>query len=203
MITKYFILTLRALGAFGILFLSFILFLSLRKTLQPIVVSLVSEDQRRNGSCPGVTQTLDVKDSFMPKHFPLGAKFKLLANWYACHEVERGDQIYLRYSFKFDPVIRTVYGVPGDKFEIFKDPIHAAWNISINGARMEDAPNFLHFFGNENPPLLSLYVKSGKGVLEPKNYIVFSETSPGAFDSGTLGLVNVDDFLGKAEHSQK
>jgi hypothetical protein len=200
MISKYFILTLRGLGALGILFLCFILFMSLKRTLKPTVVNLVSEEERRGGACPGPTETPVMKETLMPKHFPAGSKFNVLPNWYSCHPVERGDTIYLRYSFKLDSVVRIVYGVPGDKFQVIKDSANKAWGVSINGERVQDADGKSHFFGNENAPLLSLYTaKDNKGTLGPKNFIVFSESSPSNADSGTLGLVSVDDFLGKVQ----
>jgi hypothetical protein len=192
---------MRGFGVLGILFLSFILIMSLKQTLRPTSVTLQSEEQRRNGPCPGETKTIAMKDAQMPKLFPVGSQFRVLTNWYSCHQVERGDLIYLRYSFKLDSVVRKVYGIPGDKFEVIKDTVHKAWGLSINGERVSDPDGASHFFGNENPPLLSLYTSKGnKGTLGSKNYIVFSEKSPSASDSGTLGLVNSDDFLGKIEH---
>jgi hypothetical protein len=198
MFSRYFNLVLRTLGVLGILFLCFILFMSLKRTLRPKTITLVSENQRRSGPCPGAPETFETNDHLMLHHFSAGSKFTVLPNWYACHPVERGDLIYLRYSFKFDPVIRIVYGIPGDRFEVTKNDAHKAWSVSINGDPVKDGEE-AHFFGTENPPMLSLYTEANKGILGPKNFIVFSETSPSIADSGSLGLVNVDDFLGKVQ----
>jgi hypothetical protein len=184
-------------GLIGIVILILLVLSILNKTLKPETVTLVSENARRNGPCPGSTETLDTKDPFMPTHFPAGSQFKVIGNWYACHEVQQGDFVYLQYSFKFPPVVRTVYGIPGDHFQISKNSGHHGWNISINGKLLNDVDNQPHYFGNDVSPLLNLYTQANHGLLGPKTYIVFSETSPGGFDSGTLGVVNSDDFLGK------
>ena len=152
--------------------------------------TLVSDEARRRGPCPGETKRIDGN----------GKSYQLLPNWYSCHEVARGDLVYLRFSDQLAPVVKTVYGVPGDHFKLLPDKDHQAWNIEINDKLLVTGDDKKpHFFGQKVPTLLNLYEKTQKGTLQPKNFIVFSENSPGDADSGTLGVVNVDDFIGKVE----
>jgi hypothetical protein len=153
---------------------------------QKPVMTYVSEQARRKGPCPGKEEKFQAE----------GKSYRLLTNWYACHPVERGDLVYLRFSDRLDPVVRRVYGIPKDHFKVTADKAHRAWNLLINEKMVVDQQTKPRFFGAEKPPLLSLYEKT---ELKPGTFIVFAEASPGSQDSGTLGVVNSDDFLGKVE----
>ena len=59
-----------------------------------------------------------------------------------------------------------------------------------------------YFFGASNPklpPPLKLLEKSRDGTLLDREIIIFSEVPPGNRDSGTLGVVNLNDVVGKVE----
>ena len=165
-------------------------YLKLNSEPKSASTTFVSEEIRRHGPCPGKAETIKSEE---------GKTYQLLPNWYACHEVGRGDSIYLKYSDRFPPVIKIAYGIPGDRFNLERDKEHEAWNIKINHEWVTDPNGVNHFFGGKAPPVLALFEKSLKGVLGAKNCIVFSEVSPGSADSGRLGVVNSDDFLGKIE----
>ncbi|MBC7397995.1 MAG: hypothetical protein H7333_11180 [Bdellovibrionales bacterium] len=185
--------------ALAIAILAVILMRSANKGGEDAGNTFVDEQKRMSGPCPGTTEIIEMKDSAMPKSMPVGKKFKLLPNWYTCHEVKQGDLVYFRFSSSIDPVVRKVAGVPGKDFKLIQNKKDKNWNIEIDGDLLKDPGKDAHFFGSEHQTLIGLYEKSNKGKLMPRNYLVFSEESPGEKDSGTLGVVNSDDFLGKVE----
>lgn len=121
--------------------------------------TLVSDEARIHGACPGETRTLEMTDAHMPRSFPRGSKFRLVWNWYVCHPAERGDFVYYRYSFTTDPVVRRVVAVPGDRFSASRDETHLGWNVSVNGSLVTDDGGTPHFFGAKAEPVLALYEK--------------------------------------------
>lgn len=176
-----------------VLVVAVILILNRRpQSIQPR--TFASEEERRNGPCPGTIENVQTADQ---------KTHRLIPNWYACHPVERGDLVYLRFSDRISPVARKVYGIPNDSFQLSFNEQHQGWEIKINGELLKDREKKTFVFGSKNPPLLSLYERSMKGILTAKSFIVFSETSPGDADSGSLGVVNVDDFIGKIETQSK
>jgi len=178
-----------AVGVF-ILALTGVITISKFNHPKPPPQSAFLEDQkRRSGPCPGPEETIEVN----------GKTYTYLPNWYACHPVERGDRVYFRFSNSLEPVVRTIYAIPGDHVELVKDSTLHHWNLKVGHDLVLDADHEPHFFGVKALPVLSLYLKEKMPVLKDKNYILFDDHSPSRADSGTLGVVNSDDFLGKIE----
>jgi len=180
--------TLIAIGA-GILIVCGIAILVMKSRPQLPKTSFIDDQKRRAGPCPGPKETIQVD----------GKSYSYLPNWYACHPAERGDRVYFRFSSSLPPVVRTIQAIPGDHAELVKDGTHHRWNLKVEDELVRDADHELHFFGNQTPPVLSLYLKGKAAELKEKNYIVFDDHSPSRMDSGTLGVVSSDDFLGKIE----
>jgi|GEM_PF-7066570 len=72
-----------------------------------IAVTLLKNKEKKTAHepCPGKAENLEFE----------GNRYTLLPNWYACHPVERGDQVYFRFSQKLKPVIRRVEGILSEK----------------------------------------------------------------------------------------
>jgi hypothetical protein len=154
-----------------------------------------------SGPCPGEVKTLKMDDDSMIGIIDSGTSYKLTSDWYWCHPVKRGDLVLLRFSHSMDPVVRKVYGVPDDEFKVTFNKSQAAWNVEIESQKVEvkGAPYFFGSNSSSAPPLLKLLENSREGVLLDREIIVFSSTPPGNKDSGTLGVVNLNDVVGKVE----
>lgn len=151
---------------------------------------------KAEGPCPGETKSLINRDPYMPGTLEKEQRFDVITNYYACNPLRRGDLVYFRFSFDMEPVVRKVVALEGDTFELSPDKEKHRWNLIVNG-EMITAATGNYFFGAETPPTLSLYVKARNGILRAQEAIVLSTRPPGDFDSGTLGIVSVKDFLGK------
>ena len=168
-----------------------LIFFSSKKNSEEAPLSF--EANLKSGPCPGVTEVLKAQDK---------KTYNILHNFYSCNPVKRGDLIYLKFSEQLPAVIRTVYGIPGDSFALVFDKENNNWNLKINDELVLDPEKTVHFFGGKSRPVLGLYEKSLKNHLPAKNFIVFSDQSPGHQDSSILGVVNVEDFVGKVELGQ-
>jgi hypothetical protein len=161
-----------------------------KRSKEPPVNNLVSEEARRKGPCPGAVKAIESE----------GKKYRITENWYACKAQEAGDLVYYRYSFSLPPVVRKVVAVPGDIISLKKDEANKAYNLIVNHKVVEDSDGKPHHFGIiTKEPVLSLYIKGGEDKLKPQQSVVFADQSPSVLDSGMFGVVNSDDFLGKAE----
>lgn len=139
-------------------------------------------------------------DSFMDGLVKKGQKIKILTNWYACHALERGDLVYYQYSTNFDPVVKVVRAIPGDKFKVTRDKDKGAWNLAVNGeVLMDEAAQAPYYFGANPSTVLSLYEKENNGVLKDGDVIVLSNVPPGSSDSGLFGVASVSDIVGRVE----
>ena len=152
-----------------------------------------------SGPCPGETKNQKMTDVYMRGVLEQNQVYKLATNWYWCNPVEREDLVLLKFSQSLDPVVRSVYGIPRDKFKVVFNKKQSAWNVEINGDLVEfnGQP---YYFGSGDPklpPPLKLLEGSRKGLLLDREIIVFSSFPPGDRDSGTLGVVNLNDALGK------
>jgi len=148
------------------------------------------------GPCPGKTLTKKMQDVYLRGILEKDEEYQLIQDWYWCNEVKRGEVILFKYSDQQPPVVRKVYGVPGDKFEVIFDEDMNAWKVKIAGKiHMHGDKPFT--FGGEEKPVLKLLEESRNGVLGPREIIIFASFPPGETDSSILGVVNLNDVVGK------
>jgi hypothetical protein len=140
---------------------------------------------------------MKMPDDSMVDKIQKDQKLELVENWYRCHPVAKGDFVLLKYSQTLDPVVRIVAAVEGDSFGVKQTQGKNAWNLEVNGSFFAGNSGKPLTFGDETPPMLSLYVKSHPNGLMENELIVFSLHSPGDADSGKLGVVNLTDVVGK------
>ncbi len=154
-----------------------------------------------SGPCPGETKSLKMNDVYMRGILEEGQDFNLIMNWYWCNPVKNGDLVYLKFAQGLEPVVRKVYGIPDDEFKVIFNKHQKAWNVQIGEELVmhKDQP---YAFGTNDPkipPPLKLLENSRDGVLLDREIIVFSAFPPGDRDSGTLGVVHLNDVIGKVE----
>jgi hypothetical protein len=160
----------------------------------------ISHDQATEGNMACVKENViyEVKDEHLYGLFKEGSKLRVLPNFYKCNTVKRGDYVYFSIAEGLAPVVRIVYGLPGDRYEIIQDKTtKGRWSITINSKAIvtNDKPYFIE--SNTVPPLRT-YQLSRNGVLTENEYIILSATPPGLSDSSNLGLVGRERFIGKA-----
>lgn len=175
----------------GVLLIGYIVYEKFFKTTG-IHQHLIPESE-----CNVETKVFAANDDHMSGVIDNGQEFDVALNWYKCHAVERGDVVLYKFSNTKDPVARFVRGVPGDRFKLVRAPGH--WNVEIDGDVLESSDGRPYVFGSDVSPVLSLYEKSSKGILDADTALVFSRHSPGGFDSGVFGAVSIQDIIGKVD----
>ncbi|HEX4926314.1 MAG TPA: S26 family signal peptidase, partial [Bdellovibrionales bacterium] len=126
-----------------------------------------------------------------------GQKLKLITDWYLCHQPERGELVYYRFSSQSAPVARVVRAASGDAFHVSRDEQRGAWNLTVNGELLLGPDGTPYFFGAGPASMLAVYEKSNGGRLAEGDLIVLSNVPPGSFDSGIFGVVSRADLVGR------
>lgn len=156
-----------------------------------------SQETTGNLDCVKETSILTANDEFMSGVVKKGENIKVLENFYNCNEVSRGDLAWYRFSNQIAPVVRTVRGLPGDKYTLTQTPDKKdAWKISINGEDITAPDGLYYIYSNSVPPLKTYEISRG-GILLADEYILLSNVSPGLSDSSNLGLIRKKDLAGK------
>gem|GEM_PF-4144637 len=151
-----------------------------------------------SGPCPGKIETRKMMDGSMKGLLEENMEYKLTLDYYWCNKAEKGDIVLLRWAQSQEPVVRKVFGVEGDHFQVIFDKKNKNWNLKINDKWVMDQKSPLGF-GGEMPPPLKLLETSRKGVLGKRELIVFAPGAFGTHDSILLGVVNLNDVVGKVE----
>ena len=148
--------------------------------------------------CPGDQIKFDVPDPYIRGLVEMGHSVDVVLNWYACHEAKISDLVLYRYSHHQDPVIRRVVAAPGDQFSLEKVE-SLGWVLLVNGAEVRGVNQERYIFGSTDEPPLKLAEKSRDGVLREREVILFSSFGPGDRDSGTFGVLSLDDVVGQVQ----
>ena len=152
--------------------------------------------RRRNAPCPGPDRTNVMPDVYLRGVLEKAQSFRWIENYYNCNPIAHGDLAVFQYHTNLPPVVRKVVGIPGDEFTTVMDP-QQGWTIVINGKTVgtQGQP---YFFGVPSaPPPLALAEKSHQRKLGPREVILLSSFPPGELDSGTMGIISLDDVVGK------
>ena len=153
-------------------------------------------DKLGNVSCVKSTDIIVSNDATMAGLIELNARVKVYRGYYGCNMVERGDMVLFQFSKSIPPVVRIIYGLPGDKFKLTKNAADQ-WRIDINGTVVSGSAGEYTIASNSIPPLKT-YEISRRGVLKENEYILFADQSPAISDSSNLGIITKDKIVGKA-----
>lgn len=157
-----------------------------------------SQKQGTSADCTTSKVREVMNDEFMPGILEKGETFKVIKNYYNCHPIQRGDLVWFRVSAPVAPVVKTVYGVPGDRFQVIRDTVnHRRWLIRINDEWVTGYDGKPFFIESDVAPPLKSYESTHGGYLKAGEYIIFSNVAPGLADSSNLGLVRRRSFEGK------
>jgi len=158
----------------------------------------IQEDFKKIGQLSCVTQELNtqMKDTHMNGIINKNEPIRVLIGFYDCNPIKRRDLVYFRISPPIEPVVRMVYGIPGDRFKVIESENENQWNILIND-QMITVDGGSYYIQSRHTPPLETYEKSRNGVLGKDEYIILSNVPPGLSDSSNLGLIKNKAFEGK------
>lgn len=126
-----------------------------------------------------------------------GDSVKIYYGFYDTHEIQKGDIVVCRFSFRQDPVIKLVRAVPADRFEL-KELEDGGALLLINGAELKNSSGRLYKFSGKRKQMLLLYAKDYKGVIPANSFLLLGNIAEGSLDSSRFGLVDREVVIGKA-----
>lgn len=139
----------------------------------------------------------EVRGNSLSPFINAGDSVEIYYGYYDTHEIQRGDIVVCRFSFRQDPVIKIVRAVPGDSFG-FKDLGDGGALLLINGDVLENSVGRPYEFTGRRKRMLALYARDYKGVIPPDSYLLLGDAAEGSLDSGRFGLVDKEVIIGKA-----
>jgi signal peptidase I len=148
-------------------------------------------------NCSVKTEGKIVKGDSLEPLIKNGQTVKVLLGYYNCHPIQRNDIVLYNYSGNKNPIIKTVKGVPGDRFSLEKT--NNGWYISINGEILKNSQSQPYILDYRGYKVLSLYERSYKGTIPEDAYLILGNLPYGSLDSSHFGFVGRKDFLGKVE----
>lgn len=125
-----------------------------------------------------------------------GDRVTLEIGYYACHDIARGDIVAYNYAQRDAPIIKKVFGVPGDSFEIRKAP-DSSYRIVINGEAQKTSDGAEYTLDERSSKMLQLYEKEYRGKIPESAYLILGNVAWGSIDSTRFGLVGKTDIVAR------
>jgi len=145
---------------------------------------------------PGVEEA-EVRGNSLSPLLKAGDGVKIYYGFYDTHEVQRGDIVVCRFSFRRDPLIKIARAVPGDRFAL-EERADGVSLLLVNGAVLENSAGRPYEFTGRRKRMLALYARDYKGVIPPDSYLLLGDAAEGSLDSGRFGLAAKEVIVGKA-----
>ena len=152
---------------------------------------------RTTGPAGTRAETAEVRGSSMSPLLKAGDSVRIYYGYYDSHEVQRGDIVVCRFSFRRDPVIKIARAVPGDRFALEELPDGGA-RLVVNGTVVENSEGRPYEFNGRRKRMLGVYARDYGGVIPPDSYLLLGDAAEGSLDSGRFGLAAREVIVGKA-----
>ncbi len=127
-----------------------------------------------------------------------GSEINILENYYACHDVQRGDIVVYNYPGAPDPLVKIAEAVPGDSFSLVPNA-SSTWTIYVNGSPLVSPRGGDYTVYAAEYPRFHLYEHDYGKSLPPNVYMILGTDPRDSYDSRVFGLVGRSDIIGKAE----
>lgn len=113
----------------------------------------------------------------------------------------RGDLILFKHLGAKLPILKIVFGVAGDHFNLKKTA--NGWNLLINGKLAKNSEKIPYKFSSGNEQILRLYLNGTKGLIPPSRWLVLGDRPTGTDDSSRFGLIQQQNILGVVYRNRK
>lgn len=137
----------------------------------------------------------EVRGTSMSPLIPPGTVVEIDYEYYENNPVERGHIVIVSHPGRDVPAIKTVRGIPADRFEL-KDN-GAGVNILINDKILINSQGAAYTLSGKRKKMLSLYSSGYGGIIPPGAYLILGENPAGSFDSTRFGLISSSRIIGR------
>ncbi len=103
----------------------------------------------------------------------------------------RGEVVVLATNSNALPLIKSLRGLPDDRFLVQAD------QIVVNGDVLTNSEGLLYQLSKARAAMLTLYEHDYHGVIPPDTYLVLGENPTGTLDSSRFGLISRDAIIGR------
>jgi len=124
-----------------------------------------------------------------------GDKVKILLDYYDENEVKRDDVVLVEFSWREDPILKIIKGLPGDELEIKTS--EGGFNIFINNQILTNSGGVSYITDSKGANLLGLYAKDYNGKIPDGAYLLLGDDYLGSLDSTDFGLIGKSNLKGK------
>lgn len=140
-------------------------------------------------------QAVRVDGNSMEPVLATDSEITVLAGYYDCNAIQRGDIAVYRYSESRPAVVKFVTAVPGDRIALAEAEGGSA--LLINGDEIKNSQDEAYRFNAARANMLNLYITQYDGILPADTYLLLGNNPAGSYDSSQFGMVGKDGFVGK------
>src|SRR5436190_6553097 len=158
--------------------------------LFPLLFSLLQQPDSGNTSCCKF-QKMKVEGTSMEGIVSNGDTVLVAKGYYECNEVKRNDLVIYHYGGMKIPLIKAVYGMPGDSIRVEGE------HILINGNVVLISNGTPYVADSGALKIIKLYEQSYQGIIPKGAYLILGNRS-GTTDSGRFGFAGKQDIIGRA-----
>ena len=148
-----------------------------------------------SGACRTTSENRQVRGLSLAGVLPEGTQVKLINNYYACHDPSHGEIVAYRAPGRSEPVVKVVYGIPGDQFNVMKTP--EGNRILINGQVARNSTGVPYSLSQNRYNFLQLYTRQYPSGIPPESYILLGDIPGGSVDSILFGFIPHEKLIGK------
>lgn len=121
---------------------------------------------------------------------------KIDSNYYACNTPKAGDVVVIKKTGFPAPIVKQIFVIPGDRFELKGDD-RAGAELLVNGKAIKNFAGKPYRFKAQAFKMLKLYESEFKYIMPKEMYFVFGTTENNSKDSTKFGPVPLGEIVGK------
>ncbi|MBP6855493.1 MAG: signal peptidase I [Candidatus Pacebacteria bacterium] len=124
-----------------------------------------------------------------------GSLVRVQEGFYNCNPVRRGDVVAYHYAGNAAPVIKIVYGIPGDAWRVSMSA--SGTTIILNEQNVTTPAGKTFLMTSKRAQMLSMYARDYP-IIPADTYLLLGTDPWGTLDSSRFGLVHKNDLIGRA-----
>ena len=166
-----------------------------KENSQELNIHANSVKYNANPNCNTRLESFIVRGDSMAGILESGQKVIVSIRHYECAEIQKGDIILYNYSGNEVPLIKIVFGLPGDHFYLTQN--NDSWSIVINDKAVTNSKNETYVIDKHGYSLFALYWQDYKGMIPKDAFLLLGNRASGSLDSSRFGLVHKSTIIGK------
>lgn len=161
-----------------------------------LLLGFLQPSLAKNNKCVPAIQIMTVRGHSMDGLLKENQDLKIDTNYYNCKDPQRADIVVIKKEGFPAPIIKQVFAIPGDRFELKGNESGGA-EFLVNKKPIKNFQGQPYRFKAQAFKMLKLYEGDFKSVLPKDMYFVFGTTTDNSKDSTKFGPVPRAEIIGK------